>query len=171
MRHSGSRELLEQYWALIGGKPTTGTEMEKKGRGKGLPRPTNSTKGLSPRTKPHKRSKAGFKDEDSESPAPKKQKRGRKSLIESPYGDTPEFVGYVEQGEDDWKPPPPRERAWEPLLQKVDTIEETDTGERWAYLCWNDKNSDGRFYRSKAKLPTVYKAAPQKMLFFYEQHL
>ena len=77
----------------------------------------------------------------------------------------------MDQGADNWKPPAPKDGAWDPLLQKVDTIEQDDSGDRWVYLCWNDKNADGRFYRSKAKLPTVYKAAPQKMLLFYEQHL
>ena len=82
-----------------------------------------------------------------------------------------EFRGYVDQGVDDWKPPAPKKDAWDPLLQKVDTIEQDDSGDRWVFVCWNDKNPDGRFYRSKVKLATVYKAAPQKMLFFYEQHL
>ncbi len=113
-------------------------------------------------------------EEKSESPAPKKQKRGRKTNAakeEEEEEQMVEFRGYVEQGADDWKPVAPKDGAWDPLLHKVDTIEQDDSGDRWVYICWNDKNVDGRFYRSKAKLATVYKAAPQKMLFFYEQHL
>lgn len=145
---------MEQYWRDVGGKPLPGAAKPKAKR-----------KSLNA-----KRSKASLKEEDSESPAPKKQKRGRKSKVEDD-GDTGEMLGYVEQGEDDWKPPPARDGAWDPLLQKVDTIEQDDNGKRYVYLVWNDKNADGRFYRSKVALGSVYKAAPQKMLFFYEQHL
>lgn len=150
---SNSRDLLEAYWERIGGRPV-GTEAgpkSAKGKGKRL-----STK----------RSKA--KLEDSESPAPKRQKTGRKSIAqeEDDTPNTPEFRGYSDIGQDDWKPPAPKDGEWDKALQKVDTIEQDDAGERWVYLCWNDKNSDGRFYRSKAKLPTVYKAAPQEVCSF-----
>ena len=156
---SGAREVLEAYWESIGGKPTPGEPKPKKAGRKSLEK---------------KRSSATLKDEGSESPAPKKQKRGRKSNAEKEVEDddpVQEFRGYVDQGEDNWKPPAPKNGAWDPLLQKIDTIEQDDSGDRWVYVCWNDKNPDGRFYRSKARLATVYKAAPQKMLFFYEQHL
>lgn len=105
--------------------------------------------------------------EDSESPAPKKQKKGRKSIApeEDDIPNTPEFRGYTDIGQDDWKPPAPKPGEWDKALQKVDTIEQDDAGERWAYLCWNEKDPDGRFYRSKAKLPTVYKAAPQEVCY------
>lgn len=157
----GARELLEQYWQEIGGKPVSGSQKNKGGSAR------KSALG-------RKRSfKSGLKEEaESESPAPaKKQKRRRKSNNVHDDEDTAEFRGYVEAGEDDWKPPPPMKEAWDPLLQKVDTIEQDEGGDRWVYLCWNDKNADGRFYRSKAKPSAVYKAAPQKMLYFYEQHL
>ncbi|KAG7006244.1 hypothetical protein G7Y79_00015g038340 [Physcia stellaris] len=156
--YTNSRDLLEAYWETIGGRPE-GAEAKGKKGGKG--RASLSKK----------RSKADL--QESESPAPKKQKRGRKSIAqeEDENPDTPEFRGYVDSGHDDWKPPKPKAGEWDKVLQKVDTIEQDDANERWAYLCWNDKNSDGRFYRSKAKLPTVYTAAPQAMLRFYEQHL
>ncbi|KAL8818775.1 MAG: hypothetical protein Q9191_007865 [Dirinaria sp. TL-2023a] len=165
----GARELLEQYWQEIGGKPVPGSQKSKGGSG-GSAR--KSALG-------RKRSIPALKDDrgDSESPAPaKKPKRGRKSYNNGNNNahdeeDTAEFVGYVEAGLDDWKPPAPMKENWDPLLQKVDTIEQDEGGDRWVYLCWNDKNADGRFYRTKAKPSAVYKAAPQKMLYFYEQHL
>lgn len=77
-----------------------------------------------------------------------------------------EIVGrrdYVEQETDDWKPPRPGDGTWDPILWEVETIEQDEHGDRWAYLCWNEKNVDGRSYRSKARLATVHKAAPQKI--------
>ena len=82
------------------------------------------------------------------------------------------LVGYTEEGDDDWKAPPPKDGAWDSLVQSVDTVvRENVDGELWGYLIWNEKNDDGRFYRSKAKLPTIYRACPQRMLHFYEKHL
>ena len=145
-----ARDILEAYWEKIGGKPL-GNEAKSQKAGRGR-------KSLSA-----KRSKADL--QDTESPAPKKQKKARKSTAqeEDDAPDTPEFRGYVDSGHDEWKPPVPKDGQWDKVLQKVDTIEQDDSGDRWAYLCWNDKNADGRFYRTKAKLPTVYKAAPQQV--------
>lgn len=155
---SDAREVLEEYWNSIGGEPTASDPKPKKTGRKSLT---------------GKRSSSALKADDSESPAPKKQKQkpGRKSVAAKDDSEPTEFRGYVEPGADEWKPPAPKSGTWDDVLQKVDTIEQDDSGERWVYLCWKDKNSDGRFYRSKARLQTVYKAAPQKMLYFYEQHL
>ena len=72
--------------------------------------------------------------------------------------------GYTEEGEDDWKPPPANKDAWDSKVQCVDTvIRENSDGELWGYLIWNEKNADGRFYRTKANLPTIYRAAPQRV--------
>lgn len=95
---------------------------------------------------------------------PKKQKRGRKSTQTLSLDQTPEPpAGITQVGDDDWEPPPPNKDAWDPLVQSIDTIERDDDGELWAYLLWNDKNGDGRFYRSKARVPTCNQACPQRV--------
>jgi len=73
-------------------------------------------------------------------------------------------VGYTEVGHDDWTPPASKDGSWDPLVQSVDTVvRENSDGELWGYLIWNERNHDGRFYRSKAKLPVIYRACPQRV--------
>ncbi|KAI4168484.1 MAG: hypothetical protein LQ343_006371 [Gyalolechia ehrenbergii] len=140
----GAREILEAYWAKIGGKPE----------------PT------------HQKKKRGRQSTGSQVEPAKKQKRGRKSLPVPEPDATPEPpVGYADVNPDTWKPPAPNDNAWDPLVMNVDTIEKDNNGELWAYLVWNEKNDDGRFNRSKARLSTCRKACPQKMLTFYEKHV
>lgn len=82
------------------------------------------------------------------------------------------MVGFTEVGDDGWTPPPVKDGSWDPLVQSVDTVvRENSDGELWGYLIWNERSSAGRCYRSKAKMPTIYKACPQRMLRFYEKHL
>lgn len=141
----GARLILEAYWAKLGGKPVKEVKSATKKRGR------QSTGGASEAT-----------------PSAKKQKKaGRKSKGASAEADnegTPEPpAGFTEVGEDDWEPPKPLDRAWDPAVQSVDTIEKDDAGELWAYLLWSDKNEDGRFYRSKARLAVCNKACPQRV--------
>ena len=76
------------------------------------------------------------------------------------------LIGFTEVGEDNWKPPPPKPGSWDDQVQSIDTVvRENLDGELWAFLIWNEKNQEGRFYRSKAKLPVVYKACPQRVRF------
>jgi chromobox protein 1 len=149
----GARLILEAYWAKLGGKPVAETKPATKKRGR------QSTGGAS----------------EANQSAKKQKKAGRKSKSASRAADgkaTPEPpVGFTEAGEDDWVPPKPSDRAWDSAVQCVDTIEKDDHGDLWAYLLWNDKNEDGRFYRSKARLATCNKACPQRMLQFYEKHV
>ena len=73
-------------------------------------------------------------------------------------------VGLTEVGGDDWKPPLAKDGSWDPLVQSIDTVvRENADGELWGYIIWNEKNEDGRFYRSRAKLPVIYKACPQRV--------
>ncbi|KAI4138958.1 MAG: hypothetical protein L6R39_006527 [Caloplaca ligustica] len=147
---AGAREILEAYWASIGGKPEP------------TPKPPKSTG-----------KKRGRQSTGSQIGPGKKQKRGRKSTSAIPDPDaTPEPpVGYTDVDPDTWRPPTPNDNAWDPLLQQVDTIQKDSNDEVWAYLVWNEKNADGRYNRSKARLSTCRKACPQKMLTFYEQHV
>lgn len=78
-------------------------------------------------------------------------------------------TGFTDVGNDNWKAPKPSSGAWDNHVQTVDTIEKDDQGELWAYLVWNDKNDDGRFYRSKARLTTCNKACPQRVCFKKKQ--
>ncbi len=132
--------VLEAYWKKIGGKPTVPSKISKK------------------------RGRQSLSGNGSTNNTPKKQKRGRKSTHTLSLDQTPEPpTGFTQVGDDDWEPPPPNKDAWDPLVQSIDTIERDDDGELWAYLLWNDKNGDGRFYRSKARVPTCNQACPQRV--------
>ena len=137
--------MLEEYWKSIGGKPAVGAKSEKsKKRGR--------------------QSSQGAKPDTSKRPKMSKSK-GRKSngTMEQDASPTP-LAGYTEEGDDAWRAPAPKDDAWDPLVQSVDTVvRENADGELWGYLIWNEKNADGRFYRSKAKLPTIYRACPQRV--------
>ena len=93
----------------------------------------------------------------------KKSSRKSNGALDQDTEPTP-LIGFTDVGDDEWKPPNPKDGAWDCLVQSVDTVvrENTD-GELWGYLIWNEKNEDGRFYRSKAKLPTIYRACPQRV--------
>lgn len=149
---SGAREILEAYWEKIGGKPEPKVKE---------PKSTGKKRG---------RQSTGSAVE----PTKKQQKKGRKStsaLQDNTNDDNDDFpVGYAD-APDSWEPPNPNDNAWDPLLMQVDTIEKDNNGDLWAYLAWNEKNEDGRFKRSKARLTTCRKACPQKMLDFYEKHV
>ncbi|KAL8705468.1 MAG: hypothetical protein Q9201_001399 [Fulgogasparrea decipioides] len=147
----GAREILEAYWDSIGGKPVPTTR---------APKSTG---------KKRQRQSTGSQVE----PAQPKKRRGRKSASAAQDPDTtPEPpAGYTDINPDTWKPPPPNDLAWDPLVMNVDTIEKDDNNELWAYLVWNEKNEDGRFNRSKARLATCNKACPRRMLQFYEKHV
>lgn len=146
MTSSGAREILEEYWKSIGGKPVAGAANAEKSKKRGR----QSTQGAKPDT----------------SKRPKMSKsKGRKSngAIDQDTSPAP-LTGYTEEGDDAWRAPPPKDGAWDPLVQSVDTVvRENADGELWGYLIWNEKNGDGRFYRSKAKLPTIYRACPQRV--------
>ncbi|KAL9613367.1 MAG: hypothetical protein Q9167_002070 [Letrouitia subvulpina] len=142
----GARDILEEYWNSIGGKPVPG-----------------STK----QTKKRNRQSTG---KTTAEPA-KRARKGRKSAAADSDATSEPPVGYSDVNPDTWKPPAPLDGAWDKKVQAVDTIEKDDKGELWAYLVWNDQNDDGRFNRSKARLATCNKACPQKMLQFYEKHV
>lgn len=134
---------MEKYWkALPGGKPKPSEKKDTKKRGR----------------------KSGGKQPDT-SKRPKMSKNSKKSNGALDQDSTPTpLIGYTDAGDDDWKPPPANAGAWDPLVQSVDTVvRENNDGELWGYVIWNDKNEDGRFYRSKAKLPVIYRACPQRV--------
>ncbi|KAL9130847.1 MAG: hypothetical protein Q9217_001048 [Psora testacea] len=149
----GASDILKAYWASIGGKPVPGAPKSSKKRGR--------------------QSGASAKSTPVTTKRPRMSKGGRKSngAIEQDI-EPGSLVGFTEVGEDNWKPPPAKDGSWDALVQSIDTVvRENADGELWAYLIWNEKNEEGRFYRSKAKLPVIYKACPQRMLHFYEKHL
>lgn len=138
-----ARLILESYWKKIGGKPTIANKISKK------------------------RSRQSLSNNGStDTPKPKKGRKSKQANVSR--DDTPEPpAGFTEVGDDDWKPPPPNKDAWDPLVQAIDTIERDEAEELWAYLVWNDKTPDGRFYRSKAKVPTCNQACPQRVCDFH----
>lgn len=139
---------MDAYWKSQGGKPAPGAKVSA-AAGSVKKRGRQSQGGKTPDT----------------TKRPKMSKRASKSngAMEQDVDPGP-AIGYTEEGDDDWKPPAPHEGAWDPLVQSVDTVvRENSDGELWGYLIWNDKNDDGRCYRSKAKLPTIYRACPQRV--------
>ena len=148
---SGAKDLLHEYWEKIGGRPLSKKEKAAKKR-------QSATK-----------SKRGSRI-DSDTPPPKKQKRGRKSAANGSEDDgAPK--GLINAGDDEWQIPHPHPGAWDYQIQSIDTVERDEGGQLWAYLVWSERTEEGRYRRSKAKMQAVYKAAPQKMLQFYENHL
>ena len=145
--YSGAHEILEEYWAKIGGKPEPGETKAAKKRG----RQSTGSQKATPDTTGSKR--------------PRTSKPGRKSNGAMQQDvDNGNLIGFTEVGEDNWKPPAAKPGSWDPLVQSIDTVvRESSDGELWAYLIWNEKNDKGRFYRSKAVLPTIYKACPQRV--------
>ncbi|KAL8967126.1 MAG: hypothetical protein Q9197_005607 [Variospora fuerteventurae] len=152
---AGAREILEAYWEKIGGKPKPSIKGDKPAAGRKRGRQSTGNQ------------------PEAAAAATKKQKRGRKSTSNLPDNDAnDEFPpGYTDVDPDSWKPPAPEDNAWDPLVMQVDTIEKDNDDVLWAYLVWNEKNDDGRYNRTKARLETCNKACPQKMLTFYEKHV
>ena len=110
---------------------------------------------------PKKRGRQSTGSQGAKAEPAKKQKRGRKSTSDLPDPNaTPEPpVGYTDVDINAWDPPAPNDNAWDPLVMNVDTIEKDSMGELWVYLVWNEKNDDGRFYRSKARLVSYSQAS------------
>lgn len=163
INYRGAKEILEEYWKNIGGKPVADqpkSASKKRGR--------QSTGGKKPDT--GKRPKMTKTSRTSSGKSKSRKSNGAVDVEQD--GSPIPLIGYTEEGDDDWKAPPAKDGAWDPLVQSVDTVtRENADGELWGYLIWNAKNEDGRFYRSKAKLPVIYRACPQRMLRFYEKHL
>ena len=146
---------MEEYWkALPNGKPVAAPPKSVKKRGRAS---SGSKKEV---TKRPRNSKSGARN-------------GRKSNGALDQDTTPTPLdGFTEVGDDDWKPPPANDNAWDPIVQSVETVmRENNDGDLWGYVIWNNKNEGGRYYRSKAKLSVLYRACPQRMLHFYEKHL
>lgn len=144
----GARDILETYWEKLGGKPIPA---EAKSASKKRSRQSTGGSGTPDTT------------------AAKKQKKsaGRKSKDASANDDKTGQVPYpfTDVGADTWQVPKMAGGAWDSSVQSVDTIEKDDQGVLWAFLVWNDKNEDGRYYRSKAKLTTCNKCCPQRVGF------
>ena len=141
----GARELLEEYWATIGGKPVP--------KSKG-----SSTK---------KRGRQSLGNSETPNTASKKQKisrGGRKSTGSAKSKELPELPSDAADVEDDWDPPKVAAGSWENDVLQVDTIEgDNDDKDRWAYLVWAAKDANGAWRRSRAKLETCYLACPQRV--------
>ena len=137
--------MLDEYWAAI--KKEGGGEKPVKKRG----RQSNSAAKATPDVSEKKRRRTS--------------KGGRKSNGAPPQDtDVGALIGFADVGEDTWKPPTAKSGSWDDLVQSIDTVvREGADGALWAYLIWNEKNDKGRFYRSKAQLPMVYKACPQRV--------
>ena len=137
--------MLDEYWKEI--KNQGGGEKPVKKRG----RQSTSSQKATPDVIEKKRQRTS--------------KGGRKSNGAPPQDtDVGALIGFADVGEDSWKPPPAKPGSWDDQVQSIDTVvREGADGALWAYLIWNEKNDKGRFYRSKAQLPMVYKACPQRV--------
>lgn len=151
MSSRGALDILKTYWSKLGGKPIGDTRSisKKRGRqstGRGSDTPdTSSAK---------KQKKAGRKSKDAAT-------SNVKNEIEDDINIA--AAGFTEVGDDDWKVPKVKKDSWDDKVQTVDTIEKDDKGVLWAYLLWNQKSADGRFYRSKAVLSNCKLACPQRV--------
>ncbi|EXJ95495.1 hypothetical protein A1O1_00617 [Capronia coronata CBS 617.96] len=85
-----------------------------------------------------------------DSPAPKRQKRNGASTASSS-----EEAG-------SWLP---RKEDWEPEVQRIDTVEKTDSGQLTAFILF----TNGK--KTKVSMDKVYRHCPRPMLKFYEEHL
>ena len=143
----GVREALEEYWKKIGGEPKRSEKGAKK-------RPRLSTTTSTPEKTPKK---------------PKRQPSKRELKIRAEAEDG--HPAGVANADDDWIQPSPENGGWEDQVQAIETLEKDENKTLWAFVVWNATNKDGSFYRTKAKLQTVYEGCPQKMLHFYENHM
>jgi len=147
----GARELLEEYWTKLGGKPTAVGKKSHKKRGR--------------------QSTGGTPDSTA-----KKQKQAQVTKVEGrrKRQATPDLLANANDDDEDgdWKPP---KGQWEDLIQTVETIEKDNAGKLWAFVLWNEKGRNGRFRRSRHPLDeggnSVYARCPRKMLEFYQSHL
>ncbi|MCJ1301715.1 hypothetical protein MMC08_004516 [Hypocenomyce scalaris] len=149
---TGARELLQEYWEQIGGKPTAVLNTKKRGR--------QSTGGsATPDTS--KKQKTARKTD---------RKSGDGKKLRQSFPDV-SLVG-TEAPEDDWKPP---DGSWEDHIQTVETVEKDDDDNLWAYVVWNQRTSEGKFLRSRHPADkgerSCYEKCPKKMLQFYQRHL
>lgn len=146
IHHRGARDLLEIYFAKLGGHPSeVGDVKPQKKRGRksagttDTPPPSKKAKGES--TRASGRGKAS-------------------STLEN--GSPDDSVKWPDvKVNSDWVPPKPRKDAWEDYLLSVHTIEVDSEGKKWAFVLWSVEDEQGRKRTSKVLLPTLSIAAPQ----------
>lgn len=75
------------------------------------------------------------------------------------------LVGIVDIADSDegWKPPMPSPGSWDPLIQSVDNVFYGDNHQLFANIIWRQTNESNMHYRTKAALPTIYRACPQRV--------
>jgi len=59
----------------------------------------------------------------------------------------------------------PKKEDWEPLVEKIETVEKDTTGQLVAYVVF--KNGK----KTKVGMDKIYRHCPRPMLNFYENHL
>lgn len=123
---SGAKELLEEYWEKLGGKPVPGTSGGKKKRAQQSVGGTPDTSAKKPKVGAGRKGKGA-----SSSKLPDKR-----------------MVG-TEEPDEDWKPPA---GSWEERVQIIETIEKTEDDKLYAFVLWTDCGNDGKYIRSKQPL-------------------
>ncbi|KAI4150430.1 MAG: hypothetical protein LQ340_004079 [Diploschistes diacapsis] len=146
----GAKDILDAYFEKIGGRPTASKANSAKKRG----RKSNASVAETPEPT-SKKAKTGFEG-----------RRGR-----PPKRNSGEDLVWPTVNAESWTPPKPTKDAWEDLISSIETIEVEENGTRWAFLLWAIEDENGRKRTTKANLQSVYIAAPQAMLRFYENHL
>ena len=142
---SGATDILEAYFAKIGGRPSAdkkGNSAKKRGRKSNA----STTETPEPNSK---RSKTGFEG-----------RRGRPAK-----GASNEDLKWPDVTTGEWTPPKPTKDAWEDLIVSIETIEVEENGTKWAFLLWSVEDENGKKRTSKAHLKSVYTAAPQAVRF------
>ncbi|PWY78281.1 hypothetical protein BO70DRAFT_363166 [Aspergillus heteromorphus CBS 117.55] len=141
----GAKDVVEQYFKLLGGRPEKPSAQPKKRKSMGRP----------PKATPEKQ------------PEPKRRRKSRAETAATPPDDDEAEAGGDGDGDSEetstWVP---KSKSWENEVELVETIvREPGTTNLLAFLNW--KNGK----KSKVSIETCYDRCPKKMLKFYEQHL
>ncbi|MCJ1309819.1 hypothetical protein MMC25_003480 [Agyrium rufum] len=169
----GALECLEVYWTAVGGEPTTNTtKLKKRNRSSTGAALIDMDDQAGKKARLTRKSESDLNAKatsDSQTNGAKTGggKRGRKPKVR----DSPARSMSDERIVDKYQLPPPNPGAWENEIVSIETIEGAPNDEKYALLRCAAKDEKGAWRSMKAKLSTVYVAAPQQMLRFYESHL
>ncbi|OOF99098.1 hypothetical protein ASPCADRAFT_204757 [Aspergillus carbonarius ITEM 5010] len=139
----GAKEILDEYFRKLGGRPEKPQPQPKKRKSMGRP----------PKSTPEKM------------PEPKKRRKSRaETATETPDEEQADDKdGNESDGTSTWMP---KSRNWEGEVDSVETIiRQPGTSNLLAFLNW--KNGK----KSKVSIQLCYDKCPKKMLAFYESHL
>ena len=174
----GARDILEEYWDTIGGKPEPSSSKKSN---KKRSRQSNGAPDTAKKQKRNSTAVSISPDVESSITLENPKGRGRKSKVEvtkqetesgkkqrgrkrsgSAKEESPESDTEKSYGDEPWDQPVAGPGAWEYDVQCVETIECNENG-RWAFLLWNARDKDGKNRKTRAELDVVYECCPQRV--------